>query len=37
MGNNGNKQERVVPDRGYRVVSISKKYIGNHLSTFLFT
>lgn len=33
MGNNGNKQERVVPERGYRVISISKKYNGSQLST----
>lgn len=36
MGNNGNRQERVIPEHGYRIVGITKKHIAEHLSTLYF-
>lgn len=32
MGNNGSKQEKIIPEKGYRVISIMKKSIGTQLS-----
>lgn len=37
MGNNGNKQDRVVPPSGFRVISITRNSVGEQIGTAFLT